>query len=60
MHLKGCILIPKDQGILRSVTKDKLSEGLFWHDPDLDGLNDSDRKWAIIKMGFRSDFIRGS
>jgi len=28
-------------------------EGLFWHDPELDGLNDSDRKWAIVKMGFR-------
>jgi len=30
-----------------------LREGIFWHDPTLDGLSDDDRMWEIIKMSFR-------
>lgn len=36
-------------------------EGLFWKDPALDALDESDRKWEVLQMGFQqvADFLEG-
>lgn len=36
-------------------------EGLFWKDPALDALDESDRKWEVVQMGFQqvADFLEG-